>query len=1631
MPFLDNTEVVTDPSTDTLAPDDGAVLPSYLLGADNHSRAAGSGSWLDGVKGVLESVANAPKYWSLALGSGLTGMANTGIAVANWASQSDDKIEELNYGKWVNDYDSDLGKYYRDNADSIDTAGFLLTSLVPGTVGVKALNLTQKAMQAATLGRIGSNMSAATRLLAPSAESYLTSAAETIAASGQKLKFMQSARLKAIGVGLGQGVLESTAFETFALASQFKNPFFEDMDASDIAINFGTNAVLGGVLMGGLGILGVNKAIKGKVLNLDNGGATHIAQGALSDGSPANLQLTQSYLNREAAEQFIARASAPVPAGTRLPDGATAAIVAKRLSDAKALVADLNNGLRVNVQNLTKTPQVANTFADAMIAADSRAGANLSVGIEGFYRFGDRPLLKTPRGEPGQGSLNLRGGSIEDRPSIEDPTIQWNTLWGEDGRHVMDGKPLAPQLADIVPLKGRKDTIADAVARVAGSFKHTIGKPISAMSTDANLTEIQSRYFIANKRALSGPQVIQDSDLPFLEQGYLQFDKVGKVTVVDAKKNELGTYTNKDDLLKAVVSIKKNQIDGAIRAAKGKPSDLSLDEIAERANVRRGYVNGTGVADNDFANFFNRQALAAEMKTTPEELFYKPQLMGTKTNVINSADVDGLALDSETLVASQRKANQVTLDNATEYAASIYGQAELTNAATGITTMANYMRALPEAEVVQQGLESANRYGTGPRLFSFSNDNYGTLGAVMSHIGNIKHQMDRVANEIIGQKLDSAIRLLRSDSNVAAEYGVTKELVARSEHPLTLIGNKLVPVDPAFRASVKPIELKNPGTVEVWQSHIGLNGSRIDGYKTLRAASGIEDDRSPLTAYAIKPDPAKTPYFVWVEDRSITGPGRLTMLHANSARDLEALVAQTKANFPEWKIITKDGSEAYHKALGDFEFDRSIHENRIDSQLKSRGIMSSPMPRTDGNFLADELMGWHLNQSRAYNAEIIHTKYDMQFKDLEAKARTFGNLDAAKYPTPFELASSATNNPYMSYVKAALNISTAKDLPLLASTNQILDAAVSRVWNEGTKLFRSIKGVDKGQLDLVNDVYAQHGFKPAFKDAAEYLNVNHPAGTNVLTKFIRGASSALATTFLRLDWLNAINNKLGSIILTSTELRHVIAGIEKGDSSTVGKLAQLTKTGVPGTDDLMLSPTKMISNSLRRFIADISGPDKGVLGNRYKELGLDPGLHAQAGKLIENLTISGVETPVQLMGKLEKIKNGADKLIEVGEKATFNRLFEHMNRFMSADIMSQLTDMAVGAGKMTEREAKSYVTTFVNRTQVNLNAAQRPLIFQGPIGMALGLFQSYQFNLMQQLFRYSAPGARKDAAFLMGLQGSIYGMNGLPGFAALNQYISTMAGNTEHRDITDVVTEGGGHDMGNMLLYGMPSNLLRANLYNRGDLTPQNPTVLPTSIKDLPAVAMYADFLRNLKNVASNVAQGADLWPTILQGLEHNGINRPLAGLAQTLRGMKDGTAYSTDRFGNILATNDVLSLATLARLSGGKPLDEALVRSEAWRMQTIKAAQQQQLKAATQALQVTLASGAGPDDGQMQNVFDVFVNSGHKQIDFNRWMMNQYKNSTTSKSEQLREKLNSPLSQRMQILMGGSEETGGVAFGM
>ena len=510
----------------------------------------------------------------------------------------------------------------------------------------------------------------------------------------------------------------------------------------------------------------------------------------------------------------------------------------------------------------------------------------------------------------------------------------------------------------------------------------------------------------------------------------------------------------------------------------------------------------------------------------------------------------------------------------------------------------------------------------------------------------------------------------------------------------------------------------------------------------------------------------------------------------------------------------------------------------------------------------------------------------------------------------------------------------------------------------------------------------------------------------------------------------ALNNGLGANVLLGTETRALVRAIQAGDENLAGALAQISTIKVPGVDASILSPAKLVANAYGNWWKNIIGnADAGALREMYKANGWLTRISETIRDVVDNVALKGTETPRELETRMQKAFAGMKSLGDFAEKATGNTFAEEMNRFVAADVARQISDLGVKAGVIDGGMQNAYINTFINRTQGNNIAAQRPLMFRGPVGQAIGLFQTYQFNMLQQMFRHVAEGDGKDAALMLALQSSIYGMNGLPAFSLINQtLVGNAAGNSSHKDIISSVYDAAGKEAGDWLLYGASSNMLgllhpdlKINMYSRGDINPRHVTVVPTSIADVPVVGALGNFFGAVYNTGKKLGLGGDPMPTILQGIEHAQISRPLAGIAQILEATTDaGKSYSTTTKGNIVMQNDLWSIANMGRLLGGKPLDEAVARDALFRVNAYSSAKSKEINMLGQAIKTATAGGVTPSPQEINAFAEQYAHLGGDQKNFSKFFIRTSMAANTSVANKLADNLNNPFSQYMQKIMGG-----------
>ena len=1571
---------------------DPSSQASWKLAADNHNIGNTGGSWYD-PSTWADKAEGALKMAAVSMTSGAASLYNSGVAVGNILGGD---FEEAKTKDILQSFDSDLARYYQQNQESADLIGFIVTSLAPGIGGVKLLNAGQKMLGVAiNEGRIGNNLSRATGLLVPKVENYVSEAASAIASNQATFSAINQAGVKALANGVWQNTLEGLAFEAGVQATMFKSPLLEQQDSWDIVKNLALGGAVGGVVGGAFqGVISYRSIYK-QALGIE---AEHIR--------PYGARVTEQTTG-SASDSIIWNAWDRDVGVLPMPNNPYYEAAKKAYDDR---LVRINNDIRTNIHKLAgdKNKEVGNLLADMLEDVDHKKvlQAMLHVDEIGAHATSTAVEKEIKAYQKANGFA---------KPL--DKQVSYVKLTGEGAGEVVAERPAILNLSDILqPKTGEaiEDVVLNKVRANGFNFRKPWYIDEAAKGAQGHLMA-EARQIWASKIIDGVPEgaKIHQWDLPVLERalkdGQLDIKLVDKSGAVLKDK-----FLTKEELENHIVTSKK--------AVAEKFSTEKLvetnHELAKITNQTLGRLEGTKVladgkdlfawqhANEKYEAYLKSTGRVPATSTGTVDLRYLPtyakvakrlpeDFVGTKDTVI-----DGM---------TWLKQKQVMAEQAVENTVALHAP-ELLNA----------------PKLTQDHLMMVDREGAGAKLLSSAEGTYGNPKSIVNMMGSMTKKLQERYRQDTQLTMEGALAGLGRNQNAAIEWHTINQKISRSgelwvkDEEGNLIKRKVYDELKAGKEiEVGPddvIEILNGETRAVVDAHMSRYAFRRTAERDMRASQGYENHKSAEVFHPIRPNAADYPYVAFVKDPTVTGAGHTTMIFAASEKQLAEMIQKVPTPY---KVYTKTEAEDFYKARNDYDFQRTLHENYIDSDLKSKGVYSEFFTKTDPQKIVNDTLQQHLRDDDILAREFMKARNQASFDYLIDQGEAYTKYSGKIGRSPAQ-AEKEAKNPYLDYVRTALNVSKISEYPTLSSFNRLLDTAVSKVMDE---VYTAWNGVKKPEdLDKINDILFQHGMKNPYMDTATLAWANHTAPKGELTKFVRGANAVLSKLTLGLDPMNSLVNAIGSNVLRGTELKQLTDAIKSGDGEIAGALSKLTKIGLPGGVGSITSPSKLIGQAIQNF-----AKDDGALLQKYKDLGYVKGYTEQFKQIMDDFTLKGTETVADLNKRLTRAIETAKGLSETGEKLTGNKWAEEFNRFISANVMDQITDVAVKKGLLSSNEANAYINTFVNRVEGNTIASQRPMIFQGPVGQAVGLFQSYQFNLMQQMFRYVAEGTGKDAAMLLGLQGTFFGMQGLPAFNFINQHIvGSLSGNREHRDLYDATYGIAGKQMGDWLMYGLPSNMLQANIYTRGDINPRQVTVIPTSLPDIPVVQAFGKFFGSVYETIKKTGAGAPVWESFLQGLEHNGISRPLAGLAQSMQAFgAGGQVYSTSGKGTVLYSNDLMSWSTAVRLAGGKPLDEAIVNDGVYRIQAYSQMNRDKMNLLAESIKAATIQGNQPDAVATARFAEEYAKAGGKQWNFNKFMMHQYTQANTPRANEIAYSLTNPFANKMQLLMGyGGEDT-------
>lgn len=1610
--------------------------------ADLHQSAETGQSFLDSAGDAIT------KGVPLAVASGVSSMLDTAVALGNSLGG---EFERINFEKNVQEYDDDLSRYYKEHKEGIDLAGFIGTSFIPGTAGLKALKFVQA-------GGAGRSTAAVTSLFKSAEERYLQKALSSVQAETNSVfSKLNGDKIAAIAAGYGEQALQAAAFETAVLVTSNQNPtmnkedtgYFQTLLYSSPEVFKG--AILGGFIGGSINAFGLSGQLKSAIRARDKSDFTslNIKELGYNDIDPGSEAAFDFYMLK-AREKHIELSRTSGEANAQQLQNYERTQVQKadelryRLKDDLAGGdAELGNAIYSHISRPVKdqtTP--AEDVALSLLGAATKAER---ITFEDMLeKQTEKILFKEGTLSPRHAENILKRGKIApaaiepaDGPALEEAKMAGYELYKDSAGNmrVIPGVSYEKELAKKID-KTKHAFIVKLAGDDAGRITET-AYPVAGDLGDVSYKK--GELFINDVLQKAKPydpaeNGYFDSHLAFLREN-LDIQASKKLKKAAGQETEEGAegggeieFTNLPRLERAVKEESGAYVTDAHGEVMGEADMATLKNA--KLYMRQEMVN----LGHDFDQIALELNVSREFAETGSGKYLLDDDFTKPMHVKMSYDTKSYNLDKNSLRGYSDLMTRVAIakDHNHKVAAEILGDAYF---------------LLPKTSGTMLGINTMPELGN---FIKSADETYGSFGQLMQQAGKVADEQFRTRFNKAYAEISAFDQKIRMDAEKTAQFNLLVAKVRSAQEPLSLQpGGFVVPksVIEELKENSKSVQPDSPEFQQMYanaiksavdrkigfkiededilgyfQSTQGINSERVTHFNNVFAAKGSSTKWDGTSLYLPPIDTRKYPFVAFVREKAETEFRPVSVVTASDATSLEAKIRTIKAQHGDQLIIsTKDNLKTYYQLRGEYESGLLLGDSTVDNSLKKMGVLSDFQPRTDAAVL-DDFLNWHFQQEQSLVRNSVELHYAQEFAELRAMGKNFNDYQTSKFQRELsdkELSQIHKDNPYEKYISTGLAISNQTKYDSvwgrLNSGVEALGQSMFRVWDS---IFNK---ANKGELawEAGNKQAEQLGFRPPFSDVLKEVLNPVIADRKVVEPIVAKVNAALATTVLRLDPLNAIVNILGTPGLMAAELKSIFRNIKNPD--IVGNLSNMLSADIPGTAFKLPSTTELISKALTNFVTD--NGEKLAFYQRIGAVQDDLKLYKTVLDASQ-LTKAHMSTAGSIIAWANDV---VAKTAEVGSKLTGNNLSERMVRFVAADIMYQLGT----AAKLGSDEIAAYINTFVNRVHGNYVASQRPHLFQGAVGQAVSLFQTYQFNVIQNMMRFVENNEKTSIAALLGMQNTLFGLQGNPAFYLLNSYIGNT--NREHKDMVTGMHAVVGEDVGKWLTYGLGANALKVNLYNRGDLTPRYVTVVPTTLTDVPAVSIPAKFIGSVLNTIQSINQGAPISTAILEGVSHNGVNRPLAGIAQLAQG------YRTTTKGNMLvAYNDIDTMLVAAKVLGGEELNRAVAIDAFYRQQAYKVKDRENINNVGEAFKQKVRSGEPMTNEDMLGFMTEYSRSGGRTDTFNRFVTGQQKNANRSQISVMKDALGTTYAKNLGTIMGAEDDeflyrtpdvgTGGVA---
>jgi hypothetical protein len=184
---------------------------------------------------------------------------------------------------------------------------------------------------------------------------------------------------------------------------------------------------------------------------------------------------------------------------------------------------------------------------------------------------------------------------------------------------------------------------------------------------------------------------------------------------------------------------------------------------------------------------------------------------------------------------------------------------------------------------------------------------------------------------------------------------------------------------------------------------------------------------------------------------------------------------------------------------------------------------------------------------------------------------------------------------------------------------------------------------------------------------------------------------------------------------------------------------------------------------------------------------------------------------------------------------------------------------------------------------------------------------------------------------------------------------------------------------------------------------------------DLPAVRLSTKIPTNIFETGEKIAAGAGFGTALLEGMEHTGVSRPLAGFAQLAQGHA-----TTTKGGLISASNEFDAVVAATRAIGAKPMDEAVALSAMYRSNAYRAADAERLNKLGAVVKSKLRGNQTPTDDEYGQFMKDYASAGGNIQNYSSALQRWNRDANMSVVENMKRYHNSSYAQRLTEIMGG-----------